>query len=173
MKKKMIRMLALTAIFSLVSFNAVFAYTFDEIWTVKNKNETAKTDTFTLTDPAPWLYVKLPTPPTTLFWKSSVSSDWLFGDSLQGESDSGLVSGKRSFWLQLSNWDSVKQLGTWTADANFTYYASNGTTILKNGSGSTAFNVTAAPEPISSALFLIGGTALAAWQIRRKKKHTA
>ena len=170
MKKNTIITLVLFLFFSIGSSTIVFANVgFSEIWTVKGDKQTTKYDNFGW-DETPWLYVKLSDAPG-LFWNSSVTSDWLFDNALQGESDND--KNLRSYWLDLSTWDTARQPGEWTIEAAFTYSKTGYDTLT--GSGFTTFNVNgpvvqAIPEPLSFALLITGGLiAFAATKLLKKK----
>ncbi len=112
---------------------------------------------------APWLYLQLP---STVF---SYTITWwnLSGIPTYSSVLTTNDEGNTETWNSLADWFNVggsRHEGLWNIRA---LYSSGGTDIIKE----TTFTVT--PEPISSALFLIGGVGLAAWQIRRKKKHSA
>ena len=168
MKKKILYLIGLIIILSVVNGASAFASvsSFDQIWMVKGDKETTAYTEFAWGE-TPWLYLRLPAAPGSFGWKSSVTSDWLFDDTWQGLSDSNV--NVKSYWLRLSDWDTLKQVGTWTVDASYEYAKTGQPSVF--GYGSTAFTVTAVPEPISSALFLLGGTLLAARQYRKKRKN--
>jgi len=112
----------------------------------------------------PWLYVKLTSAAL------NVTSSWWLNPSLNPLA-SVIESGARDeFWLtpvdQYGNsiWDSIKALGTWTINAE----AHFATIPMDKNTGSTIFTVT--PEPVSSALFLIGGAALAGSKLYRSNR---
>ncbi len=66
----------------------------------------------------------------------------------------------QDIWFSLTNWNTVREQGNWGVIANF--FSSQGL----SGSDQTSFTVT--PEPLSAALFVVGGLTLAA-ATRRKK----
>lgn len=105
----------------------------------------------------PWLYVKLSENAkhlTSTWWNAPNGGSF---DASIGNSSA------TTHWLSLSNWASVKTIGTWTAYGNAFY----NTGVISNAS--TNFSVT--PEPISSGLFLLGGATLALRIHRKRKNH--
>jgi len=74
--------------------------------------------------------------------------------------DNGVVTA----YYSLPTWDSIEDVGEWTIQ---TFWRLQGTGTWQTTEGPLSFQVVNSPEPISSTLFLLGGTALAF--IRRKK----
>lgn len=72
-------------------------------------------------------------------------------------------TGLLDYWQSLTNWDSVKQVGTWEVK---TFWHNPG---ASNGNSTYSFNVVT-PEPISMALFGLGAGVLGLAGIRRRKK---
>jgi hypothetical protein len=70
-------------------------------------------------------------------------------------------------WHGFSNfadWAEIRKAGYWTVRADYSYFGGGpGTT------GDISFKINAVPEPISSALFLLGGGAMAVLKLRKKK----
>lgn len=72
-------------------------------------------------------------------------------------------------WRSLTDWETIKvgRTGDWTVTTSWDNSGMGGGSDMGK---SFKLNAPIVPEPVSSALFLIGGTCLAAWQIRRKKR---
>ena len=73
-----------------------------------------------------------------------------------------------NIWQAPKNWDNHREIGEWNVRATWwnPSFCSD-----KGGWGTSKVNFTVTPEPLSSILFLIGGTALVARRyLKRKKK---
>ena len=164
-KKLAVAGLMVVLFLALVTVNCAYA-DFTNIFMTDSDGSTTPKSTFTL-DETPWLYLELPHSGFNValsFW-TSPGTDEFFVE--------GLSAGSQ-YWLSLDSglddddnpisWDSVKQLGLWNVDAGYLYQSGN----PEAGVGTTSFNVTAVPEPISTVLFLTGGTILAIRRMRKK-----
>lgn len=107
-------------------------------------------------DETPWLYLQLPqagTSFTNSFWHAPDST--LYGAHQWYSTDT-------EKWMKLEDWDTAKQVGYWEVAANAFY--SNGVTTT----AWTGFTVT--PEPLATALFIIGGVPIALSIYQKRKK---
>jgi len=141
----------LFSIFALA--NSAFA-AFDAIYTVGFNGSTTLEDSFDWNE-QPWLYLDLPYSGLTytISWWNPDGTDTYYDNFilLSGSSD--------KVWHTLDDWLDKRQLGYWNVRADYSsHYGA--------GSGETGFTVT--PEPVSSALFLIGGVSLAAFRYRKR-----
>lgn len=110
---------------------------------------------------SPWLYFLSPSNTFTY----SVSWWNYTGDALKTPSVE-ITSGTGNIWHGFSNpadWIAIRKAGDWTVRADYSYANGYGST------GEVPFKINAVPEPISSALFLLGGGAIAVLKLRRKK----
>jgi len=99
-------------------------------------------------DETPWLYVNLPASGGA----NVTTSSWFDSDSVQYDT---FISGDTDeWWISLSNWNTVKKMGQWDVNTNYTLAVYP----PASGSGSTSFTVT--PEPASMVLFVTGGAVL-------------
>lgn len=123
-----------------------------------NGSTTSKT-TFDLSE-TPYLYVSFP---------GSFSALWKSADGLWNDPD-GLLKGSTTDpfagmnnWYTISNWNSVKKAGLWEVDTSYLV-----TDFFDEKNGGEKLNFSVTPEPISSALFLLGGGALALRSFRKR-----
>ncbi len=150
------KMLILLAIFSgLVLISNAFA---TDIFMTDSNGSTTPKSTFTLSE-TPWLYVDLPTAGLNVIgsWWQEPSHKYDFAGSNPSEN--------QQVWISPENWNLIKQTGLWNVQAVYTYAGGS------MGSGTTSFKVV--PEPFSSALFLLGGGALALGAYRKRASKKA
>ena len=110
----------------------------------------------------PWLYIN----PTNNIRSYQVS--WWYNEANPAiTGDTYTVTSATNIWHDLSNWSAPggpRTEGWWNVRVLYTTLAGD------QGSSITKFHVTAAPEPISAALFLIGGAGLVVARRKRRKK---
>ncbi len=122
-------------------------------------------------DQTPFIYANLTNalpPEGFLIFKTNIDTNWKLGAALQ---DTVNVNGlqQAEFWFTSPNWSSIVQPGEWTVSGDATItdlFTKN--TITR--SPTTSFTVNAVPEPISSILFISGGSILAAKRLFRRRK---
>ena len=146
---------------------AVSTGTFDNIFMVGSSGSTVPKSTFSLSE-TPWLYLNLP---NTGF--NAAASFWT--DNLGNSFSVSGVSGNKQYWFSLDSgldganlpvtWASVKRLGEWNVNAVYLYPFDQ-----KNPAGYGATKFTVVPEPVSTTLFLLGGTVLLARRLRKAKR---
>ncbi len=120
---------------------------------------TSSQTTFALSE-TPYLFIGFPSSFSNL-WKSDASL-WKNPDGLiKGFTVSPFANTNN--WYTISNWDRVKTTGLWKVDAGYL-----GVGFFNVKSGGEALNFKVVPEPFSSALFLLGGGALALGAYRRR-----
>ncbi|HOX09525.1 MAG TPA: PEP-CTERM sorting domain-containing protein [Candidatus Omnitrophota bacterium] len=165
MKKISIAFAVFAALF--VSLSPVFAdydpnYQEFQMYTVASDTSSFAVTEFELGS-TPYLYIQLPNPPGG-FWYSRVESDWWNGDQFEGEADRTGFQSIYHISLTGHDWSDSANIGTWTINAGYWYnelgFPEHN---ISSGSGFTTFtmkNTTAVPEPISTILFLAGGSAL-------------
>lgn len=159
--------LAPIALFFLVLLPSSFAHaaffdSFSSFYTVAAPNSTVKDTNFTLNQ-QPWLFIDFKSIPADgndynnfFFVKSPNSTIYPVQYVTSGD----------HVWVTYSAnyWDSIKTVGTWTiTDAAF-----NTVDPTHAFLGHTSFNVNAAPEPVSTVLFLMGAFIMGISILRRK-----
>ncbi|MDD5173734.1 MAG: PEP-CTERM sorting domain-containing protein [Candidatus Omnitrophica bacterium] len=112
-------------------------------------------------DQSPWLYFTSPSDTLTysISWWNAV------GDPIM-TSSTDVTTDTYDVWHGFSNfadWAEIRKAGYWTVRADYSYAGGYGST------GDISFKINAVPEPISSALFLLGGGAIAVLKLRKKK----
>jgi hypothetical protein len=111
---------------------------------------------------SPWLYF---TSPSNILTYSI--SWWNAAGSPVITNTYEFTTGTSSIWHgfdEFADWAAIRKAGDWTVKADYSYYGGGpGTT------GNINFRINAVPEPISSALFLLGGGAIAVLKLRKKK----
>lgn len=132
---------------------------FEKFYTVSSSGSTIEKSDFRYDNETPFLYVKLSDPGLSFkaAWWNDPSSDSYF--TSEGP------SANQETWLSLSNWDSVKEHGLWTINGSF---LSAGAPL---DSGTASYQFTVSPEPVSSALFIIGGLALGGRKFYNSRKR--
>jgi len=167
--RKMTFALLVVAVFLFGAAGSAFAVVdaFEVYMTDANGNFTEKTTSFGWNE-TPWLYVHAPQSfsHVSASWWESPSNEYFFSATGPGSA--------KDVWISLNQgqdalgnnvtWADVQESGLWSVNA-VAYYTTGG---IENDS--TSFTVT--PEPVSAALFLIGGISLAAAR-RRKQKLVA
>lgn len=141
-----------------------------QMWTVASETSSAVVREFDL-GATPYLYLQLPTAPDGL-WYSEVNSDWLKGITLKGEADR--VGFQTVYHIPLSgyDWSDTSNIGSWTINADYDYKRLGFGTLISSDSGYTTFTIKdpgTVPEPVSTILFLAGGSALAGRRFLRRK----
>lgn len=139
-------------------------YQYFQMYTVANDTSSFAVSEFELGS-TPYLYIQLPNPPGG-FWYSEVESDWWDGGILEGEADR--VGFQSIYHIDLAgyDWSDPANIGTWTINADYSYnYLGDGPIDGYSGYGYTTFTVynpnpNTVPEPVSTFLFLAGGSAL-------------
>ena len=124
-------------------------------YTVGSSGSTTAKTTFGLNE-TPFLYMKLPDDKVNF-----ASSFWHAPDSMVYFASQGPGSTAER-WISLTSWDTVKKVGDWSIDSNVFY--SSGVTAT------SAASFTVTPEPLSTALFLVGGVPIAL-NLYRRRKH--
>ncbi len=110
---------------------------------------------------SPWLYFLSPSSVLTY----SVSWWDYTGDIFKTPSVE-ITSGTGNVWHGFSNfadWAAIRKTGDWAVRADYSHANGYGST------GEVPFKINAVPEPLSSALFLLGGGAIAVLKLRKKK----
>jgi len=171
MRKKL---LALSAAVLFVFVSAVSAQAVtDEFKMYMTKDSTTnveKTDAYGWGN-LPYLYIHIPNlhvldhENTSWFATSFATTNYTDDfDIAKNDTTSAIY---RDLWLTPKNWfnPDVRIAGDWKVQARV---YSQGTKPILEGAGCRPFKVV--PEPISSALFLLGGATLAVVQYRRKHK---
>lgn len=123
-------------------------------------------------DQIPSLYVKLLEAPGGIALQVT-STTWTWGSGSSAEkidlgSDIVADSTSNAFWVtpDAKTWSAHRQVGEWSVSGQTMALAGDGFHAF---SGNTTFNVKAAPEPISSALFLLGAAVFGLKGRLRKK----
>lgn len=164
LSRKIVLFLAL--VFSLAIFAGnVFAspsgYMVDEEFSINPQPATGSPALATYGwDQSPWLYFVSPSNILTYsisWWNHT--GEVIYTPTFE------VTSNTNSVWHGFSNfseWAAIRKAGDWTVKADYSYAGGGpGTT------GEVPFKVV--PEPVSSALFLLGGGAIAALKLRKKK----
>ena len=137
-----------------LSINSAYA-AIDSFYTTGNTGDSVQKSTFAW-DETPWLYIKL-----SNSIKHFTSTWW--NDPSGNSYDANLPTSNASTqWLSLPDWNSVKTTGKWEINGNAFY--------PKGASDSATTNFTVTPEPISSALFLLGGATFVLGAYRKRKQ---
>ncbi|MBI5055491.1 MAG: PEP-CTERM sorting domain-containing protein [Nitrospirae bacterium] len=140
------------------------AIPFDAIYTVGSNGSTTMQDTFSLNE-TPWLYLELPQTGQNITWSwwtgpdNDCSNNPLCFVSTGTNND---ADGK--IWLSLPDWDSIKDIGEWTIEANST---SPPCCLVE---GTTSFKVSV-PEPSTVLLLLTAGAGFVGLLSFRNKKQ--
>lgn len=147
---------------------------FDALYTTDSNGSRTEKNSFSFSE-TPYLYAKLPEVETGDL--TSLITDWTDGASINDSVEVRNANAVSEFWLTPGDWDSVKHEGNWDIKTFFIVDKPNSFAIgdLFGGSEGTPqitrpyrFSVTT-PEPVSSALFLMGSGILGL-KARRKKK---
>jgi hypothetical protein len=139
-------------------------------------------DVFTLAQ-KPWLHISVP---ETDFYQDWTMSFWNYpapgASTFLSNNFSAYAEyekvGDSDIYLSFNDdvWGALTKVGEWNISASTTLFTSSGSpyywTTLKAYSWDVDFTVTNTPEPISSALFLLGAGALGlkTYRSRNKKK---
>jgi len=158
-----------------LSFSPVYAdyeqdYQDFQMYTVASDTSSYAVSEFELGS-TPYLYIRLPSPPGGL-WYSEVDSDWWNGSIFEGEADRTGFQSIYHIELTGHDWSDASNAGTWTINADYWYKMLGSGFVLSSDSGYTTFtmkNTTAVPEPVSTILFLAGGSALFGRRFIRRK----
>ncbi|MFA5164881.1 MAG: PEP-CTERM sorting domain-containing protein [Candidatus Omnitrophota bacterium] len=145
------------------------------VYTVANSGSISPKTSFSY-DEIPWLYIEVPgfSGYPGMYPRMTISAGWMY----QGEPPSITVNGFdqefypngfQNTWIQLSEWDSVKQVGAWDIAATYSIYTLNGYTpnFIANGTDFSSFEVTPIPEPTS--LMLLGSGLIGIFGTFRRK----
>lgn len=154
MKKMLI---ALIMISGLVLTSNAFASIPDTFMTDSSGSFVPRTE-FSLSE-TPWLYLHLPDAGL------NVVASWWQSPSLTYTFAGTSPSTAQDIWISPSDWATIKTTGIWNVNAGYSYATG------ETGARSASFTVT--PEPISSALFLLGGGALALRTYRKRAAKKA
>lgn len=123
----------------------------------------------------PWVYIKFKladlalSSPLQMRWVwSSLTDPNITETQLEKIILTGLGTDKE-VWKSAPQpwWNNNGGPGIWTVDVNWVNVFGNGST----GQGLSSANFSVTPEPLSSALFLLGGAPLAARILRRKNQN--
>lgn len=149
-----------------------------------NGSTTLDDDFNTSLGESPWLKLVLPGNNDYVGWdspsrNSSVTTDWFFGDTkmFSINTNGGSDKTKDTYWLSPSadqlqgtglSWNDLKTYyGAWHINASYEWkFAGNTVTGTANN---IPFTMT--PEPVSAALFLIGGVALSTRRFFKTKNR--
>lgn len=133
---------------------------FEKFYTVSSSGSTVEQNDFSYDTDTPFLYVKLSDPGLSFkaaWWNDETGDSYFTSEGPNSDQES---------WLTLSNWHSVKEHGLWTVNGSFLYSG------VPLDAGSAQYQFTVSPEPISSALFLVGGLALAGRKAYNSRKRS-
>jgi len=118
----------------------------------------------------PFLYVnldgELPAEGFDLF-NTTISTEWKFNGVLKDTVDREGLN-QVEFRFASPNWTSIRQPGLWNVYGTFTIEDLVSHQIL-NCASSTSFTVNAVPEPVSTILFISGGSILAVKRLFRRR----
>jgi len=153
--------------------NSSFAHTF-RVYMVDHEGSppAPPVDTFGWNE-TPWLFTHVPKGVTfvSASWWQDPGTQYSFDGSayyFEDQNPAGLTG--QFIWISLDqtsgglDWIDIRQGGTWTADVE-----TNNIYGFTFGEEQRSTNFTVTPEPVSAALFLIGGISLAAARRRRQK----
>jgi hypothetical protein len=148
-------------------------------WYTSNYGDDTQRDTFFFGE-TPYLYVHLP---YSLDYTRIRS--WWFSDESPLDSRPAVIadnSGAVDFWTEMPSSNIIMLMALNSDSINATeddeWWTVMGDVCDSDNNecincASTRFKFTAVPEPISSALFLLGGAGIAAIRVRRNKKNKA
>lgn len=132
------------------------------VYTVANSGSTAPIASFGYNE-TPWLYIDVPefAGAPGFYPTLTVSAGWAPQSnpgsiSVIGFNQELYPSGFQDTWIQLAEWETVKQVGFWDIYANYSVYTLNGWTpnFIASGEDTAVFEVQPVPEP--SSLLLLG-----------------
>ncbi len=148
------------------------------VYTVANSGSTSPKTSFGYNE-TPWLYIDVPeyAGAQGFYPTLTVSAGWApqsnpSSISVVGFNQELYPYGFQDSWIQLDEWDTVKQVGLWDIYANFSIYTLNGWTpnFIETGEDTAVFEVQPVPEPTS--LMLLGSGLIGIFgSFRRKFKR--
>ena len=98
-------------------------------------------------------------------WGDTLKTTWTSSNNVQHSYDLSVDFDGLNFfpeyWVSLDNWDNIKEAGSWDVHGQELFYDTT-------GPYDTSFTVV--PEPISSILFVAGGTFLAGRRYKKRMK---
>lgn len=138
-----------------------------EVYAVGSQGSTAFQPEFTINE-QPYLYVQFyNAPPAGALDNVLTFSSWTSPDGTSYTPTATPITSTNQLWISFapSQWNSIKTTGTW--DTGTFSFSTTGTPTPFGGAAS--FKVTAAPEPMSMVLFLVGALFMVIYIQRRKQ----
>lgn len=148
------------------------------IYMTASENDTTEVTGDFAWDTKPWVYIQLKDTTLSSVGSSLTASKWTWDDPASKRDPSYLQmeysQRDNNLWISFSDsqWNSIKKAGFWDVDAASLFHPEGSRNLILL-QGSTGFRVAGpitTPEPVSAALFLIGGVALSTRRFFKKKK---